>query len=109
LRFATLRSRYKVIAIKGDARSGVLVDKGSPSAQMAKLHSVHPIERLDGEIQASHRGCRCLSLRRGHYTLVLSYLPEENNEWAAQRGRKIESPAASGSLVVLKPGPTKAR
>jgi transposase-like protein len=57
-----------------------------PKDHRAKIHSINPVERLNGEIKR-RTDDQHLSQRRAITGLVGALLLEQNDEWAVQRGR----------------------
>jgi putative transposase len=101
-----LRPRMPKLASALDgAESDVLAYMGFPPAHRAKLHSINPLERLNGE----RKNCTevvCIVPAQGAIVrLVGAILLEQNDEWAVQRCRymNLESvaPLSDDPIVSL--------
>jgi transposase-like protein len=77
----------KVAALMDEAESDVLAFMSFPKDHRPKLHSVNPLECLNGEIK---RGADVVGIFPNENAIVRlggALLLEQNDEWAVQRGR----------------------
>ena len=71
-----------------------------PEEIVAKLHSVNPLERLNGEIKRRTDVVGIFPDEAAITRLVGALLLEQSDEWAVQRGRVSEAaPAPSHRLI----------
>lgn len=70
-----------------EAESDVLAYMTFPKHHWAKLHSTHPIERLNGEIKRRSEVVGIFPNDEAITRLVGALLLEQNDEWAVQRAR----------------------
>jgi putative transposase len=77
----------KLATIMDEAEADVLAYMTFPKEHRAKLHSTHPIERLNGEIKRRTDVVGIFPNDDAIVRLVGAMLLEQNDEWAVQRAR----------------------
>ena len=77
----------KLAAIMDEAEHDVLAYMTFPKEHRAKLHSINPIERLNGEIKRRTEVVGIFPNDDAIVRLVGALLLEQNDEWAVQRAR----------------------
>ena len=77
----------KLAAIMDEAEHDVLASMTFPREHRAKLHSVNPIERINGEIKRRTEVVGIFPNDDAVVRLVGALLLEQNDEWAIQRAR----------------------
>jgi len=98
----------KLAALMGESETDVLAYMSFPAAHRAKLHSVNPLERLNGVIKRRTDVVGIFPNEAAITRLVGALLLEQNDEWAVQRTRYMTletiaplSDSAGVSLPVL--------
>lgn len=79
----------KLAAIMDEAEYDVLAYMTFPREHRAKLHSINPIERINGEIKRRTEVVGIFPNDEAIVRLVGALLLEQNDEWAVQRARYI--------------------
>ena len=77
----------KLAAIMDEAEHDVLAYMTFPKEHRAKLHSINPIERINGEIKRRTEVVGIFPNDDAIVRLVGALLLEQNDEWAVQRAR----------------------
>ena len=77
------------------AEEDVLAYMHFPAAHRAKLHSINPIERLNGEIKRRTDVIGIFPNEAAVVRLVGAILLEQSDEWATQRARYMTLEAIS--------------
>ena len=77
----------KLAAIMDEAEHDVLAYMTFPKEHRARLHSINPIERINGEIKRRTEVVGIFPNDEAVVRLVGALLLEQNDEWVVQRAR----------------------
>jgi putative transposase len=77
----------KLAALMDEAEADVLAFMTFPKDHRAKIHSINPLERLNGEIKRRTDVIGIFPNEDAITRLIGALLLEQNDEWAVQRGR----------------------
>ena len=95
----------KLAAIMDEAEHDVLAYMTFPREHRAKLHSINPIERINGEIKRRTEVVGIFPNDNAIVRLVGALLLEHNDEWAVQRARYMTletiAPLSDDPLISL--------
>ncbi len=94
----------KLAALMDEAEHDVLAHMSFPREHRTKLHSINPLERLNGEIKRRTNTVGIFPNEDAITRLIGAILVEQNDEWAVQRARymTLESIAPATDNVPIK-------
>ncbi len=94
----------KLAALMDEAEHDVLAHMSFPREHRTKLHSINPLERLNGEIKRRTNTVGIFPNEDAITRLIGAILVEQNDEWAVQRTRymTLESIAQATDNVPIK-------
>ena len=94
----------KLAAIMDEAEADVLAFMTFPKDHRPKIHSINPLERLNGEIKRCTDVVGIFPNEDAITRLIGALLMEQNDEWAVQRGRymSLETIAPLSDDLIVK-------
>ena len=94
----------KLAALMDEAEADALAFMSFPKDHRLKIHSINPLERLNGEIKRRTNVVGIFPNKDVITRLIGALLLEQNDEWAVQRGRymSLEAIAPLSDDLIIK-------
>jgi putative transposase len=99
----------KLAAFRDEAEADVLAFMSLPKDHRPKIHSINPLERLNGEIKRRTDVVGIFPNEDAITRLIGALLLEQNDEWAVQRGRYMSLETCGFSPAMGMTGPNASR